>query len=89
MRYVQIIITGKVQGVFYRASAKKAAEELGIHGWVKNNPAGDVEIYACGNPAELEKFLSWCRKGPARAVVQAVDVKEAKPQSCPDFRIVK
>lgn len=89
MRYVQIIITGKVQGVFYRASAKRAAEELGIHGWVKNNPAGEVEIYACGDPVELEKFVHWCRKGPARAVVQTVEVKDTKPASYTDFRIVK
>lgn len=76
MRTVQLRIKGKVQGVFYRATAKDVAEETGIKGWVKNTPEGDVEIVASGEDGQLEKFIAWCREGPPRARVTDVIVTE-------------
>lgn len=72
MRAVHLLIKGKVQGVFYRASAKAAAERLHITGWIKNTPEGYVEALACGEEGNLRQFVEWCRKGPERAVVSDV-----------------
>jgi len=72
MPTVHLLIKGKVQGVFYRASAKTAAESLHITGWVKNTPEGHVEALASGEDGDLRQFVEWCRKGPAEAVVSEV-----------------
>jgi len=72
MPTVHLLIKGKVQGVFYRASAKTAAERLHITGWVKNTPEGHVEALASGEEGDLRQFVEWCRKGPAEAVVSEV-----------------
>ena len=69
MPTIHLLIKGKVQGVFYRASAKKAAIALAINGWVRNNNNGDVEMLITGTQVELKKFTDWCRKGPPGAEV--------------------
>ncbi len=72
-RHLGIKIYGSVQGVFYRHSAKKEAEKLGITGFARNEPDGTVYIEAEGEEKDLEKFLGWCRKGPSLAQVQKVE----------------
>jgi acylphosphatase len=72
MKSIKIIVCGKVQGVFYRASARDTARQLGIKGYVRNEPDGSVRILAQGGEEELEKFVTWCRKGPPRAQVENV-----------------
>lgn len=72
-------IHGRVQGVGYRASARFKATSLGLTGWVRNLPNGDVELLACGAPAALEQLVSWCRQGPPAAHVLSVDVDEGRP----------
>jgi acylphosphatase len=62
-----------VQGVFFRASTKEKADELGLSGWVKNLPGGDVECMAEGEKEKLEQLLQWARKGPPGAVVEKID----------------
>ena len=89
METVNLLIKGKVQGVFYRASAREVAKELGIKGWVKNTDAGEVEIVASGDQKSLERFIQWCHKGPSRAVVTNVTVVKIDLQSHSDFRIIK
>lgn len=89
METVHLIIKGKVQGVFYRASAKDKALELGIRGWVKNIPDGHVEILANGNKQDLEKFIEWCSKGPSKAIVDDVIVSESNEKYEQNFRIIK
>ncbi len=69
MQTTHIIVQGKVQGVFYRASAKKAADGLGISGWVKNTSEGNVEITASGTEQAIDDFLRWCAHGPEKAIV--------------------
>lgn len=80
MPTVHLLIKGKVQGVFYRASAKEAAEKLNITGWVKNTPEGHVEVLACGEEEDLRQFVEWCRKGPERAMVSDVIELEKQPE---------
>lgn len=69
-----LIVKGRVQGVFFRASARRRAGELGLTGWVRNNPDGTVEAVVEGDVDTVEKFVSWCREGPPNARVAAVDV---------------
>lgn len=69
---VKIRCYGKVQGVFYRASTKSEAEDLGITGWVINEPDGTVLIHAEGAQDSLKKLIEWTKKGPDFAVVRNV-----------------
>jgi acylphosphatase len=69
MPTVHLLIEGRVQGVFYRASAKQMADKLGITGWVKNTPEGNVEILAKGKEGDIEEYINWCKQGPPKAVV--------------------
>ncbi len=71
----RVRITGKVQGVSFRASTKKRAQELGIAGHVKNLPDGRVEAIFQGNPPAIEKMVSWCNIGPRLAQVEHVEVE--------------
>ncbi|MCX6765750.1 MAG: acylphosphatase [Candidatus Moranbacteria bacterium] len=73
MWHLRIKIYGRVQGVFFRHSAREKAEELGISGFARNEPDGTVYIEAEGGKVKLEKFLEWCRKGPPLARVEKVD----------------
>ena len=77
MPTVHILIKGKVQGVFYRASAKEAADRCHIAGWIRNTREGHVEALASGHEEDLNRFIAWCRKGPEQAVVSDVIVSDA------------
>ncbi len=70
---VHIIIESRVQGVFYRASARDEALTLELTGFVKNLPGGSVELVAEGNPEKLDQLIQWCRVGPPNA--QVTDIK--------------
>jgi acylphosphatase len=89
MRTVHLIIKGKVQGVYYRASAEDVAREVGVTGWVKNMPDGNVEVIVSGSEERVEKFIEWCRKGPKNAEVTEVIVNDSKEKPLTDFRIIK
>jgi len=69
---VCLIIHGKVQGVFFRASTQNKAKELGLSGFVRNRQDGTVEIVAEGNESRLLELLNWCRIGPDMAIVDSV-----------------
>lgn len=69
-----VIVKGKVQGVFFRAETRKSAERHQVCGWVKNRPDGTVEAVFEGNEPDVKSVVEWCRKGPSRSVVEAVDV---------------
>ena len=71
-----ITVSGVVQGVFFRASTKAQADELGIKGFVSNQRDGSVYIEAEGESERLKKFIQWCRKGPVNASVERCDVRE-------------
>lgn len=74
--HIDLKITGKVQGVWYRKSAAQEALRLGIDGSATNLPDGSVRIEAEGPSEALELFVEWCRTGPPRAIVEHVDVSE-------------
>ncbi len=74
-KQIKISILGKVQGVCFRSFAKQNANKLQIEGYVKNLSDGSVEIVACGDEINLEKFLKLCQSGPIFAKVDRVIVK--------------
>lgn len=78
-----IIVRGKVQGVYYRASTKDIALSMGLTGEVKNAKDGSVHIVAIGNKTALDSFSKWCQTGPPSAIVESVEVKVEN--SIPDF----
>jgi acylphosphatase len=87
MKTVRLTIKGKVQGVFYRATAKDVADQLGIKGWIRNLRDNNVEIRATSTGELLQKFIDWCKQGPPRARVEEVIVEELDLQEFNDFRI--
>ena len=78
MKHLSINITGKVHGVYYRASTKQKADELNLKGTVKNLSNGSVQIEVVGAEQVLQKFIAWCQEGPERAEVQAVNYVESE-----------
>ena len=76
MKRMHVIITGRVQGVFFRAGLQQAAKSLGFSGWVRNLPDGRVEALLEGAEKNWPAMLDWCWKGPARSVVTNVEVTE-------------
>ncbi|GAC1598892.1 MAG: acylphosphatase [Ginsengibacter sp.] len=84
-----LTIKGKVQGVFYRKSARNKAKELDIKGWVKNERNGDVVVLAQGHENQIEEFISWCKQGPEGAKVETViDEKHNTDQLYSSFEII-
>ena len=88
LQTISITVKGKVQGVFFRQSAKEIANQLGIKGEIKNLPGGNVHIVATGTKEQLDSFIQWCKKGPPRASVAGVDVQEVSLQMFHQFMIV-
>ena len=84
---IHIIVHGRVQGVWFRAGAKERAAELGLFGWVKNQPEGTVEIHAEGKKSRLENFISWCRKGTPAANVTSLNLNQTSLQNFTSFEI--
>jgi acylphosphatase len=87
MKHLSINVTGTVQGVFFRASAKKVANELGINGFVRNENDGTVYIEAEGPEEKLIKFTDWCRQGPPRSSVKEVITREGDLENFQGFEI--
>ena len=88
-RTVHIVVDGKVQGVFYRATTKETADSLGITGWVKNREDGCVEMMASGTDKEIEALIAWCWEGPKRASVTNVIVADKESEIFTGFSIIK
>jgi acylphosphatase len=80
-------ISGRVQGVMYRAAALREAQRRGLAGWARNEPDGSVLIDVEGAPAAVDAFLAWCAKGPPRATVAAVETTTAEPIGYQQFTI--
>jgi acylphosphatase len=89
MPTVHLIIKGKVQGVFFRASARDQARNIGVTGWVKNTAEGNVEAVVSGEENKVRSFIEWCRKGPDEAVVTNVDIIKSTEEEFKDFKIVR
>ncbi|SMO62011.1 acylphosphatase [Solitalea koreensis] len=89
MKHKNIQVIGKVQGVYFRASTKTAAEQIGVTGFVKNLEDGSVYIEAEGTEKQLEQLINWCHKGPDRAKVEAVRTADGPLQNFTTFEVVK
>jgi acylphosphatase len=87
MRAVKIIVTGKVQGVFFRTSAKDVAGQMKLNGFAQNKPDGSVYIEAEGAEEDLSRFIDWCQHGPPRANVSNVVVEQTEVKNFQRFEI--
>lgn len=88
MKRAHIIITGVVQGVYYRKSAMLKARELGLTGWVRNSNNGAVVAEAEGNNMAVEQFITWCYRGPENAIVTGIDVEYVPIAGDADFMVL-
>lgn len=84
---VRARITGRVQGVWYRAWTEKTAAAHGLHGWVRNRPDGSVEALFSGPKETVERMLADCRDGPPNARVDDIETEPADPPDATGFRI--
>ncbi len=82
-----VFISGKVQGVFYRANTKEMAAQIGIDGWVKNLNDGRVEAVFEGERKDIEKIIDWCWEGSPQANVEDIDVSWEGPNGIDGFEI--
>ena len=83
----RVVVRGRVQGVFFRDSARRAAGSRGVRGWVRNREDGAVEAWFEGDADAVEAMIAWTRSGPSRAEVSAVDVEEVAPGGLDGFEI--
>ncbi|MDH5406572.1 MAG: acylphosphatase [Candidatus Aminicenantes bacterium] len=84
----RFIISGRVQGVFFRWFAKEIADRLGLKGWVRNLPNGKVEVWAEGKEDKIRELRSHLQQGPPEAYVTSVQEKEEEPRrTYTDFSI--
>ncbi|MBN1192659.1 MAG: acylphosphatase [Coriobacteriia bacterium] len=81
-----VTISGRVQGVYFRASAAEKARALGLSGWVRN-AGDDVEAAFEGARPQVERMLGWCHEGPPRAHVDSVDLQWEEPEGSGSFGI--
>lgn len=84
---MNFLITGKVQGVWFRAGTQDEAKRLGITGWARNLPDGRVEVIACGDAEKILELHEWLKHGPELAEVKNVDAKEIAWQEHERFAV--
>jgi acylphosphatase len=83
----RVVVHGRVQGVFFRDSTRRLAQQRGVAGWVRNNWDGTVEAVFQGNPEAVERLVAFCHDGPRGAVVDRVEVHAEEPESLSGFAI--
>ena len=76
-----------MQGVFFRDSCQRAAQQHGVHGWVRNLPDGRVEAVFEGEPDEVGRLVVWARRGPRLAVVTGIAVQSEEPEGLRSFEV--
>ena len=81
------MVSGRVQGVFFRDTTRRRAEAAGVAGWVGNRADGAVEAVFEGDPAAVEEMVEFCRRGPSRAEVASVEVEEEQPEGLTGFEV--
>jgi acylphosphatase len=89
MKTVYLEISGKVQGVFFRATAKEVAKRYKISGWIKNTYDEKVAALITGEKENVEKFISWCKQGPEKANVKNVTITNKELQNFNSFEIIR
>ena len=88
MKGLHILIFGRVQGVFFRASSKEQADLIGVKGWVRNRRDKTVEIHAYGKEEDLQQLLAWCSQGSRFSRVDKVEHNNLPWEKCTDFVIL-
>jgi acylphosphatase len=83
----RVIVTGRVQGVWYRQSCQREAADAGVAGWVRNNDDGTVEAVLEGDADRVARVLAWMQSGPSHAMVTAVEYRDEPPRGEEGFRI--
>lgn len=83
----RVVVSGIVQGVFFRDTCRREADAAKVAGWVRNLPDGRVEAVFEGAPEAVDSMIRWCRRGPSRAVVEHVDVCEESAEGLAGFRV--
>lgn len=83
----EVVVHGRVQGVFFRASCQGEARRRDVAGWVSNEPDGSVRAWFEGRTGDVEAMCAWCRQGPAGAIVERVDVRDRQPQGLDRFEV--
>ena len=86
-RVLRFIVCGRVQGVFFRASAARTAASLAITGWVKNLPDGSVEVVCAGSDSALDELAGWLWQGPSGADVTSVEVALSDEEVADSFEV--
>ncbi|MFF7702421.1 MULTISPECIES: acylphosphatase [Streptomyces] len=84
----RVVVSGNVQGVFFRDSCRRTASGLGVAGWVRNLPDGTVEAVFEGEPEAVQRMVEWAHGGPPMASVDAVSVHEEEPEGLRGFEIL-
>ncbi len=88
MKRAHILLSGRVQGVWFRANTREKAEQLDLKGWVRNLSNGRVEIVFEGKKEVIEKAIEWCHHGPSFAKVEKVKIKWEEPEGYEDFKVL-
>jgi acylphosphatase len=83
----RVIVSGRVQGVFFRDTVRRQADSRAVAGWAQNRDDGTVEAVFEGDPAGVEELVDFCRRGPSRAEVSGVEVFAEEPEDLSGFRI--
>ena len=83
-----MIVSGRVQGVYYRGTCRAVARELGVRGWVRNRSDGAVEVVAEGAREAVGDLIAWCREGPPLADISGLEIIDETPVGERDFRVV-
>ena len=83
----RVVVSGRVQGVFFRDACRAEAERLGAAGWVRNRPDGRVEALVEGDAAAVDALVAWMGRGPREAVVVSRTVTEASPEGGARFEV--
>lgn len=88
-KHIDIRITGKVQGVSFRATTKAVADQMGVRGIIRNEKDGTLYMEAEGDDTLLEVFVEWCNEGPDRAKIENVEVSSGELKNYQNFEIIK
>lgn len=83
----RVVVSGSVQGVFFRDTCRRTAEARGVAGWVRNMRDGTVEAVFEGDPESVQQLVEWAHQGPPAAVVDAVSVTEEEPEGLSGFEV--
>jgi acylphosphatase len=87
MKRARVVVSGSVQGVFFRTETRDRARSLGVAGWIRNVPDGTVEAVFEGDDERVDSMVEWCRRGPSGASVEDVEVAWVEPEGEMGFSI--